>query len=370
MKYMRLTEEVSIDLGKNLEEIRDKVLKVAEQERFAIMPKIEAIHATVTRNFVEYQTAKLRGKVDFVDKRSGQLRPTGVHSWTLPYLKPMLINHNIEEKPLGRIIEAQYKTKLSNGLPGIIVTARITDQEAVERILDGRYNTVSIGADTDSAICNICGNDWLESWCDHRRGRDYDGVICKWTTGNLWFLELSFVNAPADEHAGVKEIPENQGKDNEAAELSMLLADLKENKVYDLTNDKVYAPTSDGLVEVPYNDFAQRYYYIPFNVRVGESMPNEAKAGEDPNRPKGKDKKTPIGKMKTGNQKQAYYGHNLLHGYYRKGNTNWTKDQIIKEHTRVVRIILDKGWKHTMKDGLDDTLPDDLKKRSKSQEKK
>lgn len=373
MKFLRLAESVEVDLGPKAEEIKDRVLSLVESESHVVIPKIEAIHAHMTKNYVSYPQSKLRGNSSFKDKESGKIRPTGVHSWTSPYLKPMLKNHNIYEEPLGRIIKAEYKAKTSIGIPGIICYPRVTDPEAIARIVDGRYSTVSIGADTDAAICSICGQDILKDWCSHRRGQIYEGKMCYWQTGNLWFIELSYVNAPADEYANTLEVPEVTTQ--EFLQQNIFLQDLKEHKLYDLTNDQVFAIKNNELFLIPQSEFIQEYYYIPFNFKLNEKNGSNTVHQEDDKNiiyietnPKGKDDK-PINKMQTGTQKQAYYGHNLLHGWWKQpSKTNWTKEQIKKEHARVVRIILNKGWKHSMIDGLDNTLPSDLKSRSKNKD--
>lgn len=165
-----------------------------------LIPKIEAIHAGATKNKVRYASDKLSGDVN--------LR-SGVFSWTHPYPKPMIKNHDTDTEPLGRITNAQFVTDSMTGRSAIVVMPVITDQDAIQKILDGRYLTVSIGAETDAAICNICGNDNVnDEWCGHFRGEKYEvkgkGLVeCIWDAGNLWFHELSFVNVPADQEAQV-----------------------------------------------------------------------------------------------------------------------------------------------------------------------
>lgn len=373
MKLIRLKETVNLSVGPELEETKNKILNVLESSRYVVIPKIEAIHAKVTRNYTFYPQVKLRGNPNFVDEE-GRVRPTGVHSWTKPYYKPMLKNHNIFTDPLGRITKAEYKAKTSIGVPGIICYPEITDPEAIERVLDGRYSTVSIGADADSAFCSICNQNQLEGRCDHRRGKTYGNELCFWKIGNIWFIELSYVNAPSDEHANTIEVPEleTNGPKEESAELGFLLQDLKENKLYDLNCDIVYAVKEDQLIQIPKTEFIKEYYYIPFNVREEDNVHTKEPANTieigEASSDKGKDGK-PINKMQTGTKKQAYYGHNLLHGWWRQpSKTDWTRDQIKREHARVVRIIFNKGWSHHMIDSLDKTLPSDLQKRSRAQD--
>jgi hypothetical protein len=76
-------------------------------------------------------------------------------------------------------------------------------------------------------------------------------------------------------------------------------------------------------------------------------------------------------KMDTSTNQKLVNGHRILHGWYDHPNrTSWTKDQVIREHTRVVRIMLKRGMKHNVHDALDDTLPSSLKKASRGEDKK
>ena len=111
MKLIRLKETVNLSVGPELEETKNKILNVLESSRYVVIPKIEAIHAKVTRNYTFYPQAKLRGNPNFVDEE-GRVRPTGVHSWTKPYYKPMLKNHNIFTDPLVGLPKQNIKLKL------------------------------------------------------------------------------------------------------------------------------------------------------------------------------------------------------------------------------------------------------------------
>lgn len=169
----------------------------------SILVKMEAVHSFVNANFVLYPPEKLRGDLEF--KVNGLRMPTGMYSFTDPYPKPVLLNHNHVDvqAAVGRVERAYFTEKTVPGLPGGIIEARIFDPEAVRAVLDGRYFTVSVGLSSDAAYCSICGNNWAEDSCEHVRGQEYDGRLAYWTTGNIWFKEVSFVNVPADRFAKV-----------------------------------------------------------------------------------------------------------------------------------------------------------------------
>lgn len=163
-----------------------------------IMPRIEAIHAGRTKNFNHYLAEKLKGDYE---------KKSGVHSWTHPYNKPVIYNHDTDTKATGRVSTAAYTDYTSAGKPGIVIIPKITDPEAVQAIKDGRLLTVSIGATTDSIICSITGKDILkEGFTGYQKGEYYDGVLCEWILGDIWFDEVSWVNVPADENAQIVDI--------------------------------------------------------------------------------------------------------------------------------------------------------------------
>lgn len=149
---------------------------------------VESTHTGVNRNKVEYTMNGLENSVA---------------SWTDNYNKPVLLNHNPYSDNIGRVKKAEYtQSVIDSSKYCIKLTLEITNQAAIERFLDGRYKTFSIGGYTDSAKCSICGKDQMtDGWCGHQRGKKYDGKECYWTLGNMDYDEISVVNCPADPHA-------------------------------------------------------------------------------------------------------------------------------------------------------------------------
>jgi hypothetical protein len=187
--------------------------------------KIEATHSgIVNKNFFFYTPA---GMSD------------GADSFIEPYNKPVHLNHETDTDPVGRVIGSKYidyadlkggtidtiKDTTSpseiveevalfvkgnefndssyKGLGHIELIAEITDEEAIEKILDKRYLTVSIGGNVDSAICSVCGTDQQaeDSECEHWRGETYDGKTAFLIGGLMDFSEVSYVSTPADTNA-------------------------------------------------------------------------------------------------------------------------------------------------------------------------
>lgn len=189
----KLHEETNVQISRVQAPGNRKLSESTNDGTAYVLPRIEAIHAGRTRNFNYYPADKLRGDAQ---------AKTGVYSWLDPYPKPVIYNHDTNTDATGRILTAAFSEYTQAGTPGIIVIPKITDAKAIKAIEDKRLLTVSVGATTDSCICSLCGSDILnEGYCGHMKGETYDGQICDWIVGNIWFDELSWVNVPADTSA-------------------------------------------------------------------------------------------------------------------------------------------------------------------------
>jgi hypothetical protein len=117
--------------------------------------------------------------------------------------------------------ERIYKTLKRYGLltkkswPGVgsmRVTAKISDKDAIEKFLDGRYITFSAGSTTDRHVCSVCASDWaFGDMCEHCHGRIYDDELCVFVTGRFEVLEGSVVNTPADDLSQVLSMEMSDG---------------------------------------------------------------------------------------------------------------------------------------------------------------
>lgn len=196
------------------------------------------------RNFVDDVTSKGNGKTylesDIRASHSGQLitgrcytgwgMKAGVGSWfdmanggSAAFNKPVIVNHDISSDPLGRIVNAKF-TQLKEGDEwfsdwknpdegagkfGSGYTTLVThtfDKEAIEKILDGRYSTVSTRQTTDQAWCS-CGASF-KTGCDHipdsyYEGEDGNEYLAYVVTGVLEGIEVSWVNHPRQPNAKV-----------------------------------------------------------------------------------------------------------------------------------------------------------------------
>lgn len=175
-----------------------------------------------------FQDAKENGKksleitVDmthggYVNQNYRYYRPedmeAALESLTKPYRKPVYGGSHpgifSDAKEIGRVTDAKFEMidNAEEGKPKckIVAKAIITDQEAIEKIKDGRYLTVSSGATCiDYPTCSICGKKVDDEDCNHRKGHTYkvgdekEEKLCYWITNGLEYKEFSFVGEPAD----------------------------------------------------------------------------------------------------------------------------------------------------------------------------
>ncbi len=134
----------------------------------------------------------------------------GADTWVKPYQKPQLVGHDKQTDPIGRITSYQvlHTDSLSEPPDYIELTAKITDAAAIEKIMDGRYNTVSVGSKSSKVICSECSQNIIEDGlCAHKKGAlNSKGKRVHWIIDQLDYVECSFVNEPADEYACIDQI--------------------------------------------------------------------------------------------------------------------------------------------------------------------
>lgn len=154
---------------------------------------VEAIHAGMTKNKTFYPANQLEAST-----------PT----WTNPYNKPVIRNHDTDVEPTGRVIAARFKDSLLKAETKMIeLDLEITDSDTIQKVMDKRYLTLSIGGSTNEARCSVCGKNIVtEGWCGHSKGKVYDGKEAHWIIGEMEFDEISWVNVPADVNAQVVHI--------------------------------------------------------------------------------------------------------------------------------------------------------------------
>ena len=163
--------------------------------------------------------------------------PKGMHdgyrSFVSPVFKPVTEEHNPDSRTLGRVISSkyvdygnisdsfnglspveylgkakelnldkQYRSRGYKGLGHIELVAKITDKEAIDKILDGEFGFVSVDGRVEEAYCSICSTKVNSpNRCEHRRGVKYGNEKCYYVGGKMHFDHISYVATPADSNA-------------------------------------------------------------------------------------------------------------------------------------------------------------------------
>lgn len=228
--------------------------KSEKSEKRHLLVTVEGIHTGMTKNMTFYPGTTLESSV-----------PT----WTQPHHKPVIKNHNSHAEPLGRIIESEYVESTLTDKYTVRLKLKITDPDAIEKILDGRYLTLSVGGSAKRVNCSVCGKDLVkEGWCGHSRGRAYEGKTAHWTIGEYTGDEISFVNMPADVHSQViaVELVTGEGGEN-----------VKNGKTKESTEDQTQTGIKTAEFETDMID----------NLLDGADAGNQAESNDSPDNPEG-----------------------------------------------------------------------------------
>lgn len=283
-----INEQVSGIAKINTENLKILNESAEGKKKRKLIVTMEAIHVGRTKNFTFYTEEGLKA---------------GLSSWTHPYNKPVLTHHNAHRgEPIGRILNAEFSEKTLSGKPGLIFTVEITDQDAIEKVLDGRYQTVSIGASTDKVTCNICGKDRTEEWCEHWPGKKYDEQTCHFIIGPTFGREVSYVNTPSDENARnvTMQIVEDDDKSKKTTKESAIISmyQIAEGLYQDVQNPEVnlYEHLNDDvkkLLDLMATDEGSGNQMGDINEQL-EQQPEENKPADQTQETKQTNESTPI----------------------------------------------------------------------------
>lgn len=180
---------------------------------------------------------------------------SGMKSFISPFPKPILPHHKETEDPIGRVVDIRYidtansiittdrraaaamnifrdKSSTKKARLGAVKTFldleqtegymgvghlyglwELTDPDAIQKALDGRYLTVSTSFSPKGAHCSTCAMngdliDWRHDDCDHSQGKFYDGYPCVAVPFGFEYDHVSPVNDPAAIYASIIEMGE------------------------------------------------------------------------------------------------------------------------------------------------------------------
>lgn len=159
--------------------------------------ELAAIHEGLTSNYNFYSKEELEKALE---------------SWVNPYPKPIILNHDMNSEPIGRVMAAKMDTE-EDGSSFVRLQVAITDPVAIQKVLDKRYLTGSVGGRAGRAVCSISGEDLAKEGANGRpvmpkyaRGKVYKGKLAYINMEDISFKEYSFVNQPADQKSGIRSV--------------------------------------------------------------------------------------------------------------------------------------------------------------------
>jgi hypothetical protein len=170
----------------------------------------------------------------------------GAPSWIEPFGKPQLVHHAAKEDAIGRIIDFNVLTAtddLKEPNDVIKLKARITDKDAMEKVLNGIYFTCSVGSKSTKVTCSECKQVLTEEGlCEHEKGERLDsGKSVYWIIDDISYRENSFVNKPADPYSRIVAIDIGYG----AIPYKEFL-DHRETLINELTTEDSFMDLIDG----------------------------------------------------------------------------------------------------------------------------
>ena len=118
---------------------------------------------------------------------------------------------------MGRVMAARMD-KEADGSSFVRLQIAITDPLAIQKVLDKRYLTGSVGGRAGKAVCSISGDDLAKETdsgrpvaSKYKRGQVYKGKLSYIDMQDISFKEYSFVNQPADQKSSIRAINPNDG---------------------------------------------------------------------------------------------------------------------------------------------------------------
>lgn len=140
--------------------------------------------------------------------------------------------------------------KEEDGSSFVRLQIAITDPVAVQKVLDKRYLTGSVGGRAGKAVCSISGDDLAAESSGkapttrYKRGQVYKGKLAYIDMQDISFKEYSFVNQPADSKSSVRSV-KTPGSDSIAtsdsewvAKSSAFILSMDEENIYSLEENQ------------------------------------------------------------------------------------------------------------------------------------
>ena len=138
------------------------------------------------------------------------------------------------------------------GLGWVLVKGLVTDPEAVEKTLDGRYLTVSVEMTPQDLYDSISGKSYKTDEMEWDIGDEVDGMKAFGVPSGLRYRGYAYVTHPADVHARVMNYKEVGGdalqQYLENFKTTMVVTDCFKNAVTDISDSEIMASFDNGPV--------------------------------------------------------------------------------------------------------------------------
>lgn len=140
--------------------------------------------------------------------------------------------------------------KEEDGSSFVRLQVAITDPIAIQKVVDKRYLTGSVGGMAGKAICSISGEDLAAESEDgrpklikYKRGQIYKGKLAFIDMQDISFKEYSFVNQPSDAKSGVrgpgiKDAKVENSSNDWVAKSSAFVLSMNEEDIYSVEEHK------------------------------------------------------------------------------------------------------------------------------------
>lgn len=242
--------------------------------------KIDATHAGVITNLRVYPAIRVQdGYKTFYSKENGG---------DAEYGAPILRHHNSGVDSIGRVVSAGftqlkqgedfYEDYLNPDMPGkrgsgvVTVEGIISDPDAIQKVIDERYLSVSAGHSTNKMTCSVCADSIFA--CTHTPGKRYDEdqeldpegpYLCYGITDRMKYHEVSMVNIPAQPPAKIVEFNWEEAKGQDKDQTLSSLTNLKRSAVSSLllSDEKTELNLLSGKDK---NLTGNKIYSIPHNT--------------------------------------------------------------------------------------------------------
>lgn len=185
-----------------------RLLKAALDEGELALINAQALRPLTAEEVFAFRLAACNNQVDRDLERFTEATLSGLAELFVG--RPVLMDHNWSAGSQTARVYAAGVERMPGTEGGEQLVLRCymprlqSNGDTIAAIESGLLRECSVGVAVSGAICSICGADRTTTWCEHRKGAEYDGKLCYIElTGARDAYEVSLVPVPAQPAAGV-----------------------------------------------------------------------------------------------------------------------------------------------------------------------